>query len=75
MKYIKFKSSKTTLVADMGPNGSRTLIEQSVITLDRLETMTDVTDGGKTWPGSDADHSPHLVPRSRTSSSYNSFPI
>jgi hypothetical protein len=30
--------------------------------------------GGKGRPGSDADHSPHLVPRSRMSRSYNSSP-
>jgi len=30
--------------------------------------------GGKARPGRDADHSPHLVPRSRMSSSYNSSP-
>jgi hypothetical protein len=28
--------------------------------------------GGKARPGRDADHSPHLVPRSRTSRSYTS---
>jgi hypothetical protein len=26
------------------------------------------------WPGHDADHSPHLVPRSRMSRSYTSSP-
>jgi hypothetical protein len=30
--------------------------------------------GGKARPGRDADHSPHLVPRSRMSRSYNSSP-
>jgi len=30
--------------------------------------------GGKARPGRDADHSPHLVPRSRMSRSYTSFP-
>jgi hypothetical protein len=30
--------------------------------------------GGKARPGHDADHSPHLVPRSRISRSYNSSP-
>jgi hypothetical protein len=25
--------------------------------------------GGKAWPGRDADHSPHLLPRSRMSRS------
>jgi hypothetical protein len=29
--------------------------------------------GGKARPGRDADHSPHLVPRSRMSRSYTSF--
>jgi hypothetical protein len=29
---------------------------------------------GKAWPGRDADHSPHLVPRSRMSRSYTSSP-
>jgi hypothetical protein len=28
---------------------------------------------GKAWPGRDADHSPHLVPRSRMSRSYTSY--
>jgi hypothetical protein len=28
----------------------------------------------KAWPGRDADHSPHLVPRSRSSSGYTSSP-
>jgi hypothetical protein len=30
--------------------------------------------GGKARPGRDADHLPHLVPRSRMSGSYTSFP-
>jgi hypothetical protein len=30
--------------------------------------------GGKAWPGRDANHSPHPVPRSRMSRSYNSLP-
>jgi hypothetical protein len=30
--------------------------------------------GGKAQPGRDADHSPHLVPRSRMSRSYTSSP-
>jgi hypothetical protein len=30
--------------------------------------------GAKAWPGRDADHSPHLVPRSRMSRSYASSP-
>jgi hypothetical protein len=30
--------------------------------------------GGKAWPGRDADHSPHLVSRSRMSRSYTSSP-
>jgi len=30
--------------------------------------------GGKARPGRDADHSPHLVPRSRMSRSYTSSP-
>jgi hypothetical protein len=30
--------------------------------------------GGKAWPGRDADHSPHLVPRSRMSRRYTSSP-
>jgi hypothetical protein len=30
--------------------------------------------GSKAWPGRDADHSPHLLPRSRMSRSYISFP-
>jgi hypothetical protein len=30
--------------------------------------------GGKAWPRRDADHSTHLVPRSKTSTSYVSFP-
>jgi hypothetical protein len=30
--------------------------------------------GAKAWPGRDADHSPHLVPRSRKSRSYISSP-
>jgi hypothetical protein len=30
--------------------------------------------GAKAWPGRDADHSPHLVPRSRMSRSYTSSP-
>jgi hypothetical protein len=29
---------------------------------------------GKAWPGRDADHSPHLVPRSRKCRSYTSSP-
>jgi hypothetical protein len=29
---------------------------------------------GKEWPGRDADHSPHLVPRSGMSRSYTSSP-
>jgi hypothetical protein len=31
--------------------------------------------GGKARPGRDTDHSPHLVPKSRMSRSYTSFPI
>jgi hypothetical protein len=30
--------------------------------------------GGKAWPGSDADHSPHLVPKLRMSRSYTYSP-
>jgi hypothetical protein len=30
--------------------------------------------GGKVWPGREADHLPHLVPRSRMSTSYTSSP-
>jgi hypothetical protein len=30
--------------------------------------------GAEAWPGRDADHSPHLVPRSRMSGAYASSP-
>jgi hypothetical protein len=34
----------------------------------------DIFRGGKAWPGRDADHSPHAVPRSWMSRSYTSSP-